>query len=130
MQQFASSCNLGLAIGVGEQSVMAAAMKARRQHMQQEEAHELLRLQRQGFLARAAVFAVVLPAEGDAAIKLSDEPRVGDGDPVRVARQVRQRRLGACERALGVDHLLAPTHGCEPVGKCLGIGESEVPAEE
>ena len=42
--------------------------------MQQEAAHELLVLQGHRFVARAPVLAVVLPAEGDAAFIVGDEP--------------------------------------------------------
>ncbi len=35
--------------------------------------------------ASASVFAVVLPAERDAAIVQGEEPRVGDRDPMGVA---------------------------------------------
>jgi hypothetical protein len=49
------------------------AMKARGKDMQQEAAHELLGRDGHGFVACASVFAVVLPAEGDAAIIRCDE---------------------------------------------------------
>jgi len=130
MQKLASGGDVELAVGVGEQSVVADPMKARRQHVQQEAAHELRGMQRHELLARAAIFAVVLPAEGDAAIIVGDEPGVGDGDAVRVARQVRQHRFGSCEGALGVDDPLALTQGAKPVGKGIGIGEVHVLAEE
>jgi hypothetical protein len=42
MQQLASGRDVVLAVGVGEQTVVADAMKARGQHVQQEAAHELL----------------------------------------------------------------------------------------
>ena len=68
MQKLASGGDVVLAVGVGEKAIVADAMKARGQHVQQEAAHELVGLQGHGFVARAPVFAVVLPAEGDAAI--------------------------------------------------------------
>ena len=42
MQQLPSGRDISLAVGVGEQTVMADAVKAGRQHVQQEAAHELL----------------------------------------------------------------------------------------
>ena len=58
--------------------------------------------------------AVVLPAEGDAALVHREQPAVGDGHAVRVARQVGQHRLRPGERPLGVDHPLALAQRREP----------------
>ena len=74
MQQLARRGDLGFAVGVGEHPIVADAMKAGGQHVQQEAAHELLGPQGHSLVARVAVFAVVLPAEGDAAIITSEEP--------------------------------------------------------
>jgi len=74
MQKIASGGDVVLAVGVGEQAVVADAMKAGGQHVQQEAAHELLGRQTHRFVACASVFAVVLPAEGDAAIVQCDKP--------------------------------------------------------
>ena len=68
MQKFASGGDVALAVSVGEQSVMTDAVKATRQDVQQEAAHELLGRQAHRFVARASMFAVVLPAERDATI--------------------------------------------------------------
>jgi hypothetical protein len=73
MQKLASGGDVVLAVGVGEQPVVADAMEAGGQHVQQEAAHELLGRQGHRFVARAPVFAVVLPAEGDAALVERDE---------------------------------------------------------
>ena len=98
--------------------------------MQQEAAHELLGRQGHGFVAGSAVFAIVLPTEGDAAVVQCHEARVGDRDPMGVARQIGENLSRSCEGALGVDHPLALTHWCEPVGEGIGIGQIEVLAEE
>ena len=107
MQKIASGGDVVLAVGVGEKAVVADPMKARGQHVQQEAAHELIGLQGHGFVARASVFAVVLPAEGDATIIEGEKPRVGDRHPMGVARQIGENLLRSCERALGVDDPLA-----------------------
>src|SRR5258707_655805 len=52
--------------GVRQQTVMAYAMQAAGQYVQQEPAHELICLERHGLVACASVNAVVLPAEGNA----------------------------------------------------------------
>ena len=74
MQKRASGGDVALAFGVGEQSVVTDAMKARGQHVQQEAAHELIGRQAHPFEACTPVFAVVLPAERDAAIVQCHEP--------------------------------------------------------
>ena len=68
MQQLPNGRDVVLAVGVGEQTVVADAMEARGQHVQQEAAHELFGRYGHGFIAGASVFAVVLPTERDAAI--------------------------------------------------------------
>lgn len=68
MQKLAGGRDVGLALGVCEQAVVTDAVKASGQHVQQEAAHELWRGERHGFVASAALGAVVLPAERDAAI--------------------------------------------------------------
>ena len=50
---------------------MADAVKALRQDMEQEAADELVRRQRHDFAARQAVRAIVLVAEGDAALVMA-----------------------------------------------------------
>ena len=84
MQKIASSGNVVLGVGVGEQAVMADPMKARGQHVQQEAAHELRGRQGHRFVARPSVLAVVFPAEGDATIIQGQKPRVGDRHPMGV----------------------------------------------
>ena len=74
MQKLANGRDVVLAVGVGEQAVVADAVKAGGQHVQREAAHELFGGQCHGFVASAPVFAVVLPAERDAAIVQGDEP--------------------------------------------------------
>ena len=74
MQKIASGGDIVLAVGVGEQAIVADAMKAGGQHVQQEAAHELLGRQAHRFVACASVFAVVLPAEGDAVIVQCHKP--------------------------------------------------------
>jgi len=68
MEQHAGGGDIVFAVRVGEDAVVADAMEAGGQDMQQEAAHELCGGQGHGFLAGAPVFAVVLPAERNAAI--------------------------------------------------------------
>ena len=73
-------------IAVGEQAIVADAMEALRQHMDQEAPDELGRCQCHRLPAGGAIGTIILPAEGDAAIVGGDEAPVGDGDAVRVER--------------------------------------------
>ena len=96
--------------------------ESRGQDMQQEAAHELLGAERHRLVARLALGAVVLPAEGDAALVECEQAAVGDGHAVRVAGQIGEHRRGSGERALGIDDPLARAQRCEPV--CEGLASA------
>ena len=87
---------LDLAIAVGQQAVVANALEARRQHMQQEATHELLRVEAHGLAPR--LVTVVLPREGDPAVGEVDQAVVGDRHAMGVAAEI-------------VEHLLGPPKG-------------------
>ena len=57
-------------------------------------------LQRHGLVAAGAFDPVVLPLEGDAGLVGGDQPAVGDGDAMGVARQIGEHGLGSAERLL------------------------------
>src|SRR5271166_2755870 len=83
--------------GSGEQAVVADAVEAFGQDVGEEATDELVRAERHDLLARAAVGAVVLVPEGDALLVERDQPAVGDGDAVGVARQIGEHCLGSAE---------------------------------
>jgi len=56
--------------------------------------------ERHPLVSRAAVGAVVLVPESDAVLVERDQPAVGDGDAVGVARQIGEHHLGSAERGL------------------------------
>ena len=97
---------------------MADAVKSVRQGMQQEAADEFVGRQRHDLVL--VVMAIVAPAEADLAAGERDQPAVGDGDAVRVAAEIGQYRLGAGERALGIDDPLAPPQLGEAPGEDSG----------
>src|SRR3954452_966861 len=66
--QLPGSCDIGLATGAGEQPVMADAVKPLGQDVEQEAPDELVRCKRHGAIPRLPVAAVILVAEGDAAL--------------------------------------------------------------
>ena len=78
-------------------------MEATRQGVEQKAADELVGIERHDLLPIEAFAAVVLVAEGDAGLVEADEAAVRDGDPVGVAGEIGEHRLGAGERRLGVD---------------------------
>ena len=59
-----------------------------------------------------------------------DEPAVGDGDAVGVARQIGQHRLGSAEGSLGVDDPLGLAQRRQIRGEGMALGQSGVIAEE
>ena len=97
-EQLAGTLQVGLAGGTGEQAVMADTVEALGQDMEQEAADELVRAERHDLLPGDAFAAIVFVAEGDAGLVEADEPAVGDGHAVSVARQIGEHRLGAGER--------------------------------
>ena len=71
------------AVAVGEQSEVADLDEAGRQDMEQEAADELDRIEFHD--AAAVVMLGVPPAEAHLAIIETEEPSVGDGNPMGVA---------------------------------------------
>lgn len=108
-QEFAGEREAGLAGGAGEQAVMADAMEAARQDMEQESADELVDRERHDLLPVRAVAAVVLVAEGDAALVEGAQAAVRD-------RRVRRSAKEACEPpdiadVVALRFLAEPAHG-------------------
>src|SRR5229473_1222106 len=90
----------------GEQAVMADAVEAGGQHVDEEAADELVGVECHELEALAPFDAIVLPLEGDALFIERDQAAVGDGDAMGVARQIAQYFCGSPERAFAVDYPL------------------------
>src|ERR1700687_5573623 len=88
----------------GEQAVVADAVEAVRQDVDQESADELGGGECHDLLATTTFGAIVFPSEGDTGVVAGGEPAVGNGDAVGIARQIGQYGLWPPERALGIDH--------------------------
>lgn len=116
--------------GVGEKSVVTDAMKAIGQNVQEEAADELVAVERHGAIAVYAVVSVILEFERDAGAVKFEKPAVGDGDAVRVARQIGQDLVWSGERPLGVDHPVRPPQWLEIICECGRISERSVLAEK
>jgi len=85
-------------------SMMADAVEAARQDVDQEAADELVGRQRHDLLAFSSRAAIVLVAERHAGLVEAEEPPVRNGNAVRVAREIGQHRLRPGEGRLGIDH--------------------------
>ena len=114
----------------GEQAVVADAVEALRQDVDQESADELIGGECHDLLALATIGAIVLPSEGDAGAVAGDQPAVGDGDAVGIARQIGQHGLWPAERALGIDDPFGSAQRCQIRRERLQVGESGMIAEE
>jgi hypothetical protein len=129
-EQLPDTGDVGPAGGAREEPVVADAMEALGQDMEQEAADELVRRERHGLVAIAPFEAIVLPCEGDALVVGRDQAAVGDRDAVGVAREIGEHCLGPGEGRLGVDEPVLLTEWCELRGKGLGVAQAGVFAEE
>ncbi len=86
--QLLGARDIGLAAGAGQQPVVADAMKALRQNVEQEAPDELVCSERHCAVPRLPVAAVILVPKGHAALVESDEPAVRDGDAMGVASEI------------------------------------------
>src|SRR5882724_5176800 len=87
---------------VGQQTVVANALKAGRQRVQQEAANEFLRRNRHHF--GTLWMSIVLPSKRYLAVLQRQQALIGDGHAMRVAAQIIQYLLRTAEGWLGVDH--------------------------
>ena len=109
---------------------MADAVEAVRQDVDQESADELGGSECHELLAITTFGTIVLPSEGDAGSVAGDQPAVGDGDTVGIARQIGQHGLWPAERALGIDDPFGSAQRCQIRRERLRVGESDMIAEE
>lgn len=105
-QQLAAKLDFGGAVAVCEQAVMTNAMETVRQGVHQKAPNELASLERHRFAP--TVLAIILPAEGHTTIGQRDQPAVGNGDAMGVAREISEHLLGAGEWTLGKYDPFAP----------------------
>jgi hypothetical protein len=88
-EEFADAGDVGGAIAIGEEAVVADAVLAFGKHVDQEAANELVGRERHGLVAAGPVDPVVLDPEGDAVRVGPDQAAVGDRDAVGVAAEIR-----------------------------------------
>jgi len=87
-EQFAGACDIVGAGSLGEQAVVADAVEALGQDVDEEAADELVCCERHHLVAIRAFEPIVLVLEADSVFVERDQPAVGDGDAVGVAGQI------------------------------------------
>lgn len=118
-QQPVAQVELGGAITVGEETVVADAMETVGQRVQEKATDELVRVERHDL--RLAAVAVVPPAERDPIVGRSDQSGIGDGDAMGVAAEIGQHLLRPAEGRLGVDDPLIATNLGEQADEGTGF---------
>src|SRR3954454_7331910 len=94
-------------------------MKPLWQNVEQEAPDELVGAEYHGAVPRLPVAAVILIAEGHAALVKSNEPTVRDGDAMSVAGEIGKHRFRPGEGRLGVDEPLLALERREMRGEGL-----------
>src|SRR5215831_4810649 len=115
---------------IGEQAVVPDAMEALGQHVHEEPANELARLERHGCVPFGTLDAIVFVFERDATRVGGDQAAVGDGDAMGVTGKVGQHLLWPGERTLGVDEPVRLPKRAEVGLEGCRIGEMLIIAEE
>jgi hypothetical protein len=96
--------------------------------MEQEAAQELIdRQSHQPFLVAVSGIS---PAKGDVTVGESNEPVVGDGDPMGIVAEIAQRMFGAAEWWFGVNDPVMTEQQPEPECEGGGLGEWDEVAVE
>src|SRR5215469_11571508 len=127
IEQFPGARDIVFAAGAGQEAVVADAVEALRQNVEQEAANEFVRTEG---LAVGTVAAIVLVAERDPGLVERDEPMVRDGDAVGVSRQIGEHRFRPGEWRLGVDDpsLVAERHQVAEEG--MSVAQPNLVTEE
>ena len=105
-KQLVDAGEFGFPMAVGKEAVMADALEAVGQNVEQKAADELGRCKRHELDERTV--AVVLPTEGNVIIGDLDEAMIGDGDAVCIAAQIAQNLFGPGQGLLAVDDPIDP----------------------
>ena len=106
---------------IGEQTEVANAHEAARHHVQKKASQEFVALKRQDL--HAVVVGVVFPAESDVAVTVLDEPIIRQGDTMRVATQIAEDLLGACEGPLRIHDPVEGPQATEKISEGAAIGQ-------
>jgi hypothetical protein len=96
--------------------------------MEQEATQELVDRQRHQPLLVAV--SGISPAEGNVTVGESNEPMVGEGDPMGIVAEIAQRMFRAAEGSLGVNDPVVEEQQSEPGREASRLGEREEMAME
>ena len=129
-EQVSRTGNIGGAVAVGEEAVMANAVKAFRQDVREEPANELMRGERHGLVLVRPLNPVILEFEGDAIGIGRDQPAVGDGDAVSISQQISKHRFGPGERLFCICYPFGLAQRFEESGEGSAVGKVGAIAEE
>src|SRR6516225_1760607 len=105
---------------IGEETVVADAMEALRQSMQQKAADELVGIECHHF--GLAVRSIVFPGKANLPVGEREQPAVGDGDAMGIAAEIGQHLFGASERWFGVDHPVEAAEFAQATRESLRFG--------
>src|SRR5271167_4663473 len=129
-EQLAGAIDVVGASSLGEQTVVADAVQALGQDVDEEAADELVYCERHRLVAIGAFEPIVLVFEADSVFVEREQPAVGDGDAVGVAGQIRQYRLGSGEGPFAVDVPSGLAQRRQQGGEGSALGEMTMLAEE
>jgi hypothetical protein len=129
-EHLAGTGNIPGALAAGEQATVSDAVEARRQHVHEKAADELVGGKRHRFVPLGAFDPVILPLEGDAFLVTCDQAAVRDGDTVGVAGEITQDFLRTAEGVLAVDDPLCVPQRRQIGGERARIDQSGMLAEE
>jgi len=125
-EQRAASLQIPGSEAVGKESEVADAHEAAWDDVHEEPAQELVGLQRHNALP--VPVGIVLPAERHVVIVHADQPMVGDGDFVRISREVLENVCRPAEGRLGVDNPVITHRRIRQGFKRSRIGQAAQPA--
>jgi hypothetical protein len=105
-------------VAVGQEAETAGADKAAWDWMEQEAAQELI--DRESHPSLLVAMSGISPMESHATVTESDEPVVGDGNPVGVIAEITQGMFRAVERSFCVNDPFITERQAGPGAKVLG----------
>ena len=129
-EQFPDPCDIGRAVAVSVKPVVANAVLASWEHVEQETADELVRSQRHGGVAARTFKAVIFDTKGDVIGIGSDQTAVGDRDPMGIAGQICQHGFRSGEGFFGVDDPVYFAQWGEERCKIGCMGKARMTAKE
>ncbi|GLJ00254.1 hypothetical protein Sbs19_40710 [Sphingobium sp. BS19] len=118
-QQLPDGDKPGSTAAIGEKAIMADAVEAIGQAVEQEAADELVRVERHE--SGCVAMVVVPPTKGHGRVVGADQTAVGDGDPVGVAPEIGEKLFGRSERRLGIDDPVLATKLPDRRGKDIRV---------